>query len=116
MYLGSNLKYLIKKSEINQTKIAKKFAISDGQMSSYINGTQPKLDFLIKVSEYFNVSIDTLLKVDLTKGIVLEVEPKNTVIEYDKLGASEPASTYQLTIDELVENKVNEILIKYKLI
>jgi len=65
--IAHNLKYLrtqVKKE--TQDKIAKSLSISRSSWVDYESGrASPKADVLIKIADYFQVSIDDLLKVDL---------------------------------------------------
>ncbi len=57
------LKEIRKKKNINQLKLAFDLAISREAISHYENGNRnPSLEMLIALSDYFNVSIDYLIK------------------------------------------------------
>ena len=57
------LKEIRKKKNINQLKRAFDLAISREAISHYENGNRnPSLEMLIALSDYFNVSIDYLIK------------------------------------------------------
>ena len=57
------LKEIRKKKNINQLKLAFDLAISREAISHYENGKRnPSLEMLIALSDYFNVSIDYLIK------------------------------------------------------
>ena len=57
------LKEKKKKKNINQLKLAFDLAISREAISHYENGNRnPSLEMLIALSDYFNVSIDYLIK------------------------------------------------------
>lgn len=56
------LKELRKKRNLNQQRVAIDLDISREALSYYENGKrEPDLQMLIKMSEYFNVSIDYLI-------------------------------------------------------
>ncbi len=56
------LKEIRKKKNLNQLKIASDLNISRESISYYENGKrEPSLDLLVKMSDYFNVSIDYLI-------------------------------------------------------
>ena len=56
------LKIKKKKKNLNQQKVAIDLNISREALSHYENGKrEPSLDMLIKMSDYFNVSIDFLI-------------------------------------------------------
>jgi len=57
------LKIIRKLKNLNQQKVAFDLNISRECLSYYENGKrEPSLSMLIKMSEYFNVSIDYLIK------------------------------------------------------
>ena len=56
------LKQIRKERRLTQLKVAMDLNISREALSHYENGKrEPSIDMLIKMSEYFNVSIDYLL-------------------------------------------------------
>lgn len=67
--LPQNLKYLRCREHYSQGDMARLLRVSKSNMSKYESGT---IEFsnqgLINVSEFFGVSIDDLLKKDLSKG------------------------------------------------
>ncbi len=68
MYFTSNLKFLRKRKGRTQDDVAAALNLKRSTLSGYENGVaQPGIDILISFSKYFNVSIDTLLKVDITR-------------------------------------------------
>lgn len=57
------LKEIRKRKNINQLKLAFDLSISREAISHYENGNRnPSLEMLIALSDYFNVSIDYLIK------------------------------------------------------
>ena len=59
------LKQIRKERRLTQLKVAMDLNISREALSHYENGKrEPSIDMLIKMSEYFNVSIDFLIKGD----------------------------------------------------
>lgn len=75
---GGNIKYLRKKKNLTQEEASIKMEMKRSTLSGYENGVaQPSVNALIRFSTFFNVAIDTLLKVDLTelsKNQVQEIE------------------------------------------
>lgn len=56
------LRLIRKEKNLNQQKVAMDLNISREALSHYENGKrEPSLSMLIKMSEYFNVSIDFLI-------------------------------------------------------
>lgn len=53
---------LLKESHTNQSEFAKAIGVSTGNVTDWKNGrSAPKADTLIKIADYFNVSVDYLL-------------------------------------------------------
>ena len=68
MVFGKNIKLLRKRKGRTQDDIAGFLKMKRSTLSGYENGVaQPGIDGLISFSGYFNVSIDTLVKIDLSK-------------------------------------------------
>lgn len=62
MILLKGLKQIRKERRLTQLKVAMDLNISREALSHYENGKrEPSIDMLIKLSEYFNVSIDFLI-------------------------------------------------------
>ncbi len=68
MYFSSNIKLLRKRAGRTQDDVAVALGMKRSTLSGYENTVaQPGLDALISFSNYFNVAIDTLVKMDLVK-------------------------------------------------
>lgn len=66
-YFGQNIKLLRKRRRRTQDDLAFALELKRSTLSGYENGVaQPGLDTLAAFSGYFNVSIDTLVKTDLS--------------------------------------------------
>jgi len=68
MYFTSNIKFLRKRRGRTQDDVAVALNLKRSTLSGYENGVaQPGIEILISFSRYFNMSIDTLLKIDISK-------------------------------------------------
>lgn len=69
MYFSNNIKLLRQRKQRTQDVVAGELGMSCSTFNSYENGliTNPTIDALIGFSSYFKLSIDTLVKVDLSK-------------------------------------------------
>jgi transcriptional regulator with XRE-family HTH domain len=68
MYFTSNIKILRKRRGRTQDEVAYALNLKRSTLSGYENGVaQPGIEILISFSGYFNMSIDTLLKIDMSK-------------------------------------------------
>lgn len=66
MYLNSNLKFLRKKKGLTQEALAEALTISRSKLAGYELTITPPLDAMVRISEFFKVSLDILVKEDLT--------------------------------------------------
>jgi transcriptional regulator with XRE-family HTH domain len=68
MYFTQNIKFLRKRKGRTQDEVAAALNLKRSTLSGYENEiAQPGIEVLISFSGYFNVSIDNLLKIDLSK-------------------------------------------------
>ncbi|MCK9256012.1 MAG: helix-turn-helix domain-containing protein [Bacteroidales bacterium] len=68
MFLSSNLKHLRKRKKRTQDDVAKAVNLPRPTYSGYENSVaSPSIETLINLSNYFNFSVDNLLKLDLAK-------------------------------------------------
>jgi transcriptional regulator with XRE-family HTH domain len=68
MYFTSNIKILRKRKGRTQDEVALSLNLKRSTLSGYENGVaQPGIEILISFSGYFNMSIDTMLKIDMAK-------------------------------------------------
>lgn len=66
--VGKNIKYLRKQKNISQEIFADELRISTPRLSAYETGrNEPSIEMLKKISDYFKVSIDALVRLDLSK-------------------------------------------------
>lgn len=69
MFLGSNIKFLRHLRNRTQDAVAGELGITRSALNNYENGQvlNPTLESLVKLSKYFRISIDTLIKIDISK-------------------------------------------------
>ena len=69
MNLSTNLRFLRNRRHRTQDVVATDLGVTRSTLNNYESGVvvNPTLDLLVKFSKYFRVSIDTLIKIDLTK-------------------------------------------------
>lgn len=66
--LSDNLRYMRSQLHFSQQKVADSLSITRGRYAKYEDGiSEPPVEILVKISRYFNVSIDLLVTVDLRK-------------------------------------------------
>ena len=62
MHFANNLKFLRKRRRKSQMDLATELGLTRTTLSGYEKNVQPPFPVLIKMSEYFNVSLDALIK------------------------------------------------------
>jgi transcriptional regulator with XRE-family HTH domain len=68
MYFGKNIKLLRKRKGRTQDELAGVLQMKRSTLSGYENGVaQPSIDNLVHISDYFNISIDTLVRINLSE-------------------------------------------------
>ena len=69
MYFSNNIKQLRNRRKRTQDVVANELGMSRSTLNSYENGSikNPTLEALMLFSKYFRLSIDTMVKVDLSK-------------------------------------------------
>lgn len=106
MYTGANLKILRKRIAQSQEETASALGLTRSSYSGYENEVaQPSVENLIAFSEYFHISIDDLVKKDLTS---LSEEAVTEIIEGPKADSSGKhlrvlTSLVDANDDELIE-------------
>jgi transcriptional regulator with XRE-family HTH domain len=66
--IGENLKLLRKRKGVSQEEIAQDLGLTRSSYSGYENGVaEPNIETLIKISEYYDISLDKFIKRDLGK-------------------------------------------------
>jgi len=81
--LSENMRYLRGKLNLSQQKVADELLITRGRYSKYEDdAAAPPIEILIKISKYYNVSIDLLLTINVSKYSIDEIMelPDNRII------------------------------------
>jgi transcriptional regulator with XRE-family HTH domain len=76
-FFSNNIRLLRKKKDMSQGTLAGKLKTTRSSVNNYENGVLPPVNVILLISEYFGISIDTLLLVDMTKltqAQVMQVE------------------------------------------
>jgi transcriptional regulator with XRE-family HTH domain len=67
-YIATNLKELRKIKNISQEVLAKKLEITRSRLGAYEEArNEPPVELLIRISNFFRLSVDVLIKVDLSR-------------------------------------------------
>lgn len=69
LFWAKNLKILRKRKQLTQDQLSVKLEISRANLQAYESGTtkNPPFDVQVKVSDFFKISIDSLVRIDLSK-------------------------------------------------
>jgi len=62
---SKNIKYLRESAGLSQAKFAKGFGVNRDNIASYERGSEPKVEFLTKVVNFYHITIEELLNADL---------------------------------------------------
>lgn len=101
-FLGKNLRHLRKQSSKTQSEIASLIQKGQTTIGNWENGiSEPSLNELLIISNYFDIPVDTLLKIDLAEAQIPVSRPgsiNRAYIPNDKESpkAEEPAMAYVL--------------------
>jgi transcriptional regulator with XRE-family HTH domain len=87
-YFSGNLKFLRERKAQSQEKLSTALGITRSQLSAYEKGQtrNPTLNMMMVVSEYFKISLDVLIKVDLTKVQELRIREYESRSDKDIAG------------------------------
>jgi len=83
-YLGKNMRYLRKQLSKTQSEIASLIKKGQTTIGNWENGiSEPNLDELLIISNFFDIPLDTLVKVDLAEVHTPHRSGNATPIPYD---------------------------------
>jgi transcriptional regulator with XRE-family HTH domain len=108
-FLGKNLRHLRKQSARTQSEIASLIQKGQTTIGNWENGiSEPSLNELLIISNYFDIPVDTLLKVDLAETQIPVSRPggfPRTYAPNDKepLKAEEPDAAMAYVLKEIGE-------------
>jgi transcriptional regulator with XRE-family HTH domain len=115
-FLGKNLRHLRKQSSRTQSEIASLIQKGQTTIGNWENGiSEPSLNELLIISNYFDISVDILLKVDLaeTQGPVSRPGIPRAYIPNDKepLKVEEPGNAMAYVLKEIrdMQQKIEQL-------
>ena len=83
-FLGKNLRYLRKQSSKTQSEIAALIKKGQTTVGNWENGiSEPNLEELLIISNYFDIPLDTLLKADLSEMSLFQRQGASNVTPYE---------------------------------
>ena len=98
IFLGKNLRYLRERNgKMSQGKLAENLGVTRSAISSYEDGrAEPKLSVLIGMANFFNITVDQLLNLNLVK---MEDEDIQHKMEVRKYASASNLRILSITID-----------------
>ncbi len=107
MFLKENIAYIVENRRLKQKDLAEILNVSVAVAGTYINGRSfPKYDSLLLLSDYFGVTCDDLLRVDLSKG---ETQKNTKITQNNNNGGHNIAGNHIAIADEQI-NKLLAII------
>lgn len=104
---GNNIKTLRNSLQLSQQEFGDLFSLSRGSIGSYEEGrADPKIESLVKISNYFNLSVDDLLKKKLNPKGVFESQQ---IKEEEEKVIEESSAPIKLYIEDRVEQLESEM-------
>ncbi len=86
MFFSSNLKFLRERSRISQTELAKSIDLSRTTLIGYEKGVQPPFAKLMRMADYFKMSLDALVRYDLSKLSAFQLSEVERGMDIDITG------------------------------
>ena len=86
MHFAENIKFLRKRKKQSQTQLAEELGLTRTTLASYEKNVQPPFKTLLKMSEYFNFSLDALIKYRLEKLSELQLSQIEKGFDVDITG------------------------------
>ncbi len=90
MSFGKNLEKLRKENRVSQAQLGKVLGITQQMISNYENdSSQPNIEFLTKIADYFKVSIDALVGYKPVNDETLTSQRDRLLNYYDRLSEAD---------------------------
>lgn len=111
-YIAINIKYLIHRENWDQLAFAAQFDVSRAMVSHYVLGKNtPKIETLLKIADHFNLSLDELVRTELSKNT-----KENNEFNYKEVDSSQNhsfANVFSVRISDLERTiKIQDRLIQ----
>ena len=66
-YIASNIRYLRRQLSESQSDFAKRIGLNRDNIASYERGTEPRLEAINKIVNFFHLSFEDFIHTDLSK-------------------------------------------------
>lgn len=114
IFWASNIKFLRSRKKLSQDSLAETLGVSRSKLNAHENGhtVNPPVDDLIRISDYFRISIDSLLKVDLSKLSALKLRDLEAGNDVYMTGSK--IRVLAITVDKDDKEQVEYVPVKAK--
>lgn len=114
MYFSENIKLLRKRKNRTQDIVAGELGFSRSTLNSYENGSvvNPTLEALISFSNYYKISIDTMLRIDLNK--LSDLKLRELELGYDDYVRGSKLRVLATTVDSKNRENIELVPVKAK--
>ncbi|WP_149244221.1 helix-turn-helix domain-containing protein [Dyadobacter sp. 32] len=114
IFWSGNIKYLRLRQKLSQETLSEKLGITRVKLNAHESGrtANPTIDDLINFSEFFRMSIDSLLKIDLTK--LSEQKMKDLELGSELFMKGDNIRVLAITVDKDEKENVEYVPIKAK--
>lgn len=110
---GKNIKFLRKRQKLTQEELSFALEMKRSTLSGYENDVaQPSVSALIRFSMFFNIAVDTLIKIDLTELTEQQVQEINQGFDVFVKGSNLRVLTS--TVDQFNEENIEFVNEKAK--
>jgi transcriptional regulator with XRE-family HTH domain len=103
MYLNTNLKFLRTRNKLTQQDLANALELGRSALNGYEHQQSvPTIETILKISSYFKISVDTLLKVDLKKLPESKISELEKGIEDGSTIQNFDIENFSYTLDDII--------------
>lgn len=103
LFLKQNIKYLRNIKGLTQPQLGDIVGVSRDNIASYERGTVPPVDILHKLVNFFHVSFNDLIEIDLSKNQPIEVSDLDRG-DIQKIGLSQDSEFSDQEAKQLVKS------------
>jgi transcriptional regulator with XRE-family HTH domain len=106
IFLANNIRCLRKKLSLSQEELANKIGLNRGNIASYEKGTaEPKICNLLKLANFFKVSLLDLTKRDIQNGLpAQQVNNGNAVLSTDAVKVLDKFNKNAVELQEVLDS------------
>jgi transcriptional regulator with XRE-family HTH domain len=105
--ISVNINFLLKKEKLTQDDFGALFDLKKGVINQYLlKKSNPKIETLIKICDYFKFSLDDLVRKDLSEPIAVGIK------QGEVLYANEPVSGYPEVISPRYVESLERIIVE----